>query len=370
MDTNAIVKSILKSIEDEYHLEKNTYINLIQKNLQVMEKRSGEWFGGSVPEDFNTHLDAMRSAVYKYLEENNNFEDLIHDITLEKIEPVTIIRHVMEQYGQMWGMHSVDIPDDENVIVKSSERVFRDSISQLFLVLSQFWNDDSSCSVLIQSDASNVHIRFRVKNIEEEALETRKLSSVLFSIHNGEEYQFRLGLLTPLESLRNTGAMVKVAADKNRNELVLSISYPSIEFLDTIDSVRDNANKERSGDTGKKTGNLFIEIDDMIIAMVMLEELRDMGYDVRDIPRDAGVKAEEIVEARAYIVEYTRIVEKYGSIGRFKRNIPANLRIVLIYGSEDELIIDCDCKNIYFLKKPFDVDDVRVLVEGFLPSPR
>ena len=335
-----------------------------------MDKKSGDWFGGSVPEGFSSHLDAMKSAVSRYLEENNNFEGFINDITLEKIEPLGIINEVIEKYSQMWGVHSIDIPDEKNVIVKSSEGIFRDSISQLFLVLSQFWNENTSCEVVVHSDASNVHIRLRVKYIDEEALETRKLSSVIFSIHNGEEYQFRLGLLTPLESLRNTGAMVKVASDKNRNELVLSISYPSIEFLDTIDSVRDSAYQEKVKGAEKSTGNLFIEIDDMIIAMVMLEELRDMGYDVRDIPHDTKVKAEDIVEARAYIIEYTRIVEKYGTIGRFKRNIPANLRIVLIYGSEDELLIDCDCKNIYFLKKPFDVDDVRVLVEGFLPSPR
>jgi len=370
MDTNAIVKKILKSIEDEYHLEKHTYINLIQKNLEGMTKSSREWFGDKIPENFSMYLKAINSAVQKYLEQSHSVEDFITDIALESIKPLALINDVVKEYSTMWGIDNIQIADEESeTIVKSSENIFSDSISQLFLVLSQFWEEDTACKIISASDRSNVHLKIRVNNIGEEAMDTRKISRLAYSYYVGDDFVIRLGLLTPLENLRNTGAMVKVSSDKNRKELVIIISYPSIEFLNTIDSVRSNAGMQVKNSGEKRSGNLFIDIDDSIIAMVMVEELKESGYDIRDVSPDEKVSEEEVQEAKAYIIEYTRVLSKYGTLGRFRANVPSNLRTVLIYGSDDILTIDCDCKQIYFLKKPFDVDDVRVLVEGFLPSP-
>lgn len=370
MDINAIVKKILKSIEDEYHLEKHTYITLIQKNLVGMEKSSHEWFGDKIPEDFNRYLGAINSAIYKYLEQSHSIEDFITDIALESIKPLTLIKNVVNKYSAMWGIDNIQITDEEGeTIVKSSENIFTDSIAQLFLVLSQFWEDDTACKIISASDRSNVHLKIRITSINDEALDTRKLSRLAYSYYAGDEFVIRLGLLTPLENLRNTGAMVKVSSDRNRKELIIIISYPSIEFLNTIDSVRNNADRQVRKSGEKRSGNLFIDIDDSIIAMVMVEELKESGYDIRDVSPDDKIPKEDVNEAKAYIIEYSRVLSKYGTLGRFRANVPSNLRTVLIYGSDDILTIDCDCKHIYFLKKPFDVDDVRVIVEGFLPSP-
>jgi len=370
MDTNAIVKKLLKSIEDEYHLEKHTYINLIQKNLEGMKNASLEWFGDEIPDDFNRYIDAINAAIYKYLEQSHNVEDYITDIALESIHPILLIKDVVDEYSAMWGVSNIHISDDESsTIVKSSEKIFRDSIAQLFLVLSQFWTESTSCKIIVASDRSNVHLQIRINDLKEEAMDTRKLSRLAYSFHDGTEYVIRLGLLTTLENFRNTGAMVKVNSDKNKRELTISISYPSIEFLNTIDSVRNNADNQEKNISEKRSGNLFIDIEDSIISMVMVEELRTNGYDIQDISPDNMVRKEDLSKAKAYIIEYSRVLKKYGSLGRLRGNVPVNLRIVLIYGSNDTLIIDCDCKNIYFLKKPFDVDDVRILVEGFLPSP-
>ncbi|MFW5752273.1 MAG: hypothetical protein ACOCW8_02925, partial [bacterium] len=342
----------------------------IQKNLEEMQKSSRQWFGDNIPEDFSRYFKAINSAIYKYLEQSHNIEDFITDIALESIEPIALIRDVVNEYSIMWGIDNVQISEEESdTIVKSSENIFRDSITQLFLVLSQFWEEDTTCKITSASDRSNVHLKIRVNNIAEEAMDTKKLSRIAYSYYVGDDFVIRLGLLTPLENLRNTGAMVKVSSDKNRKELIIIISYPSIEFLNTINSVRNTADRQLKSSSEKRSGNLFIDIDDSIIAMVMVEELRESGYDIRDVSPDEKISEEEVREAKAYIIEYSRVLSKYGTLGRFRANVPSNLRSVLIYGSDDILTIDCDCKHIYFLKKPFDVDDVRVLVEGFLPSP-
>ena len=348
-----LINQSIKRLKDEYELLNTTMLNAIHQNIDILINHSEKWFPGGVPVEFKDVLNSLMTVSYLYFQEKGDVGTFEADPRYEEFRPDGFLNNVIADMESILRLKniSVDFQVSDSTI-RTSRKILRDSLYNIFLSISQFMNDSSSTKIELRDESSRMRLVLGFNNLSDHLPDISKLYRVFYSYFDGNEYHINVGINVALENLRNIGVMAKVSSVRGANSLQFDLSIPTTHFLDTIDVIRKDNVVPREAAQGEEIGLCF---EDIILEMVIMETLSENGYSssrvaISDI-REGKIRCRKLV---ADCESLTRSMVSAEELPGLSERID---KLVIIYGDND-CITPPESDKIILIKKPFDIDIV------------
>lgn len=348
-----IINQSIKRLKDEYELLNTTMLNALHQNIDILINNAEKWFGTDTPAEFRGVLNSLMTIAYLYFQEKGEVASSAVEPHYEEFRPDVFLNSVVTDMEAIMRLKNVRVDFQiTDSTIRTSRKILRDSLYNIFLSISQFMNDGSSTVIELRDESSRMRLILSFKGLNNYLPDVSKLSKVFYSYFDGFEYHINVGINVAMENLRNIGVIVKVSSDPGANSLHFNLSIPTTHFLETVNGIRKEHETVQEAPRGEDIGLCF---EDIIIEMVIRETLVENGYspirlNINDL-RDGKVSCKKVVSdcesfAQAMLTDNDL------------REISARLdRLVIIYGDRD-CVPSIEAEGVVLIQKPFDVDTI------------
>lgn len=361
-----IIKNSLLRLNEENELKRVTLSNILHINIDILINQSFVWFKDEVPSDYKSVLHSLLTLATTLFDEKSEISEIILDREYKEVNVFNLMERIAKEFQSMFLIEPIKINfTSENNIIVIDQKIFTDSIYHLFLSVYLFMNEKSSCSINIIKDSSNVNIEIKFLDLIQSFPGVNKIQKVFFTYYEDSKYNVGVGLSTPINSLRELGGIVYVRNFTGDNNMVLNISFPSLEFLKTIDEIRaaeNHLNKHKL-----MHGNILIIVKDVFLEIVLKEMLHDVGYVIRKIQINELENFETHDRYKCVIIDYACIKEKFLKDSFFKAYALLFKKIIIIFDEIEHEAYSENYKSEFItLKKPVEIDEIINQIEGVL----
>ncbi|HNR89204.1 MAG TPA: hypothetical protein PKM65_12760 [Spirochaetota bacterium] len=359
-----VINRSIKKLNDEYELINTTFLNVLHANIDQLIENTEAWFGPAAPKEFKDVLNSLMTLAYLYYEERREYSKYIVEEKYENVDLAELMDDIIEKVRFLFPARAVTlVAAESDCSIRASRSLVRESFFNILLSLFQFMDERSSCGIRLFTEGQNVKIALAFDNLAEELPNITKISRVFFSYFDGQEYRIRIGINIAVENLRNAGAVVKIENPSGRNSLLVTVSFASVIFLQTIEDIRAADGSVDGTDPAVAGLPVFLGVDDVVLDMVLREALQDTGFLVRRIDL-FGVTGGDDGAPRAGVVDRQSIAKAFRDFSEFADAFRACDAVVVIYGSEEEPEDITAWPHLRALRKPFDVDAVIKLLRA------
>jgi len=352
-DIEKIINLSIKRLKDEYELLNTTMLNALHQNIDILINNSERWFGSDVPEAFRGVLNSLMTITYLYYQEKGDLGASVVDPVYEEFRPDVFLNGVITDMESILRINNITVGiQADNATIRTSKKLLRDSLYNIFLSISQFMNDGSSTTIELREESSRVVMAMRFQGLNDHLPDAGKISRVFYSYFDGVDYRINVGLNVALENLRNIGIIVKVRSDQEAGELKIDLSIPTTGFLETIDVIRKSNMAPCSESRGVEIGLCF---EDIILEMVIRETLLEHGFTpVRTTINDLLDGKDS---RRVLVADGESLARSMMSKGDLRDLTGRVDRLVVIHGADDAVPAS-ESGSIVYIMKPFNVDTV------------
>ncbi len=359
-DVEKIIEKTLKQIFLNYDQERLTVINALMSNVDILLNNSEAWFGEDSPDEYKRVTKSLLKLSNFLVGNRNNYEVMtsVSEKSSIILKPVIeiIIRELMDILDYSEISVKTLLSDDETKIITSGT-ILKESIYNIFFSLYPFMKDDSKCDISISKDNFNITVDFDFKNLNEFFPGSAELKKRLFTyVHNGEE-KIGIGIDSAVNSLRNTGAVIKIQALNRTAVFSLTVQFPSIEFYDHISEIR---NSEKVMLDKKNDGTILAVIEDPMMHLLLDDFVEENGLvlQVINLIELNGVK--DFSAFNAVIFDYSLEIFNYPDI--IENLSKSKMKLILIHGKNDSRAEGEFFSSFNKLMKPFNIDDIVKLL--------
>ena len=348
-----IINQSIKRLKDEYELLGTTMLNALHHNIDILITNAEKWFGASIPDDYRGVLNSLMTITYLYYQEKGDVSSMSAEPQYEEFQPDAFINGIIRDIESIMMLKNISVElESGDVTIRTSRKILRDSLYNIFLSISQFMAEESSSSIGLKYEPTRILITLSFDNLSDYLPDPGKLSRVFYSYYDGKEYHLNVGINVALENLRNIGVMVKIESNPASNSLKFSISIPTTHFLDTIDDIRRVNMPTHESPRGVNVGLRF---EDIIIEMVIRETLLENGYTAQKVSLSAQGNAKQTW--KTLVTDSESLIRSSITAGEILTLFPDMERLIIILGDNDPLILP-ESDRIISIEKPFDVDTV------------
>lgn len=358
MDIDQIIKQSLEKLINDFELRKSFFLNILHLNIDKLVNNSSKWFNGSVPEDYSEIVSSLMNLSVSFHEEIEKYNDLMTDQKYETFDPCVTIENVLNQISLLLKIKT-SFEKVENALINTSKHIFRDSFYNILLCFSQFFNSETECEVIISKELSSVRMVINLKNMTEGIPDLSKLTRVFFPVSKNHEVHMRIGLSIPIENLKRIGGICSLYETNHYKDISITISFPSNEFLLTVQDIRKIYQQDSSGE---KTGTVIISIDDKLLEMIIRDTLDDNNYTTEVINPEKLNLAIIEYEPTAIIMDHKIIQKSYGSFNEFNKNFNHSVKTILVGNSSESLNFEFN-EKYQLLSFPFEIDTLLEYIE-------
>ncbi len=352
-DIEKIINLSIKRLKDEYELLNTTTLNALHRNIDILIQNSERWFGKDVPEEFRGVLNSLMTVTYLYYQEKGDLGASVADPAYEEFKPGPFLNGVIDDMESILKIRNITVDIQTNqASIRSSKKLLRDSLNNIFLSMSQFMNESSTTVIELREEPSRVLMAMRFSGLNEHLPDAGKLSRVFYSYFDGNDYRINVGLNVALENLRNIGISVKLGGNQRAGDLTVDLSIPTTCFLETIDSIRKSYTSPGMEPRGVEVGLCF---EDIILEMVIRETLLEHGF------TPVRTNLNDLLEGK----DSRRLLVADGQSLARSMMLTSDLcdladrvdRLVVIHGADD-VVPETGSDSIVYIMKPFNVDAV------------
>ncbi len=348
-----IINQSIKRLKDEYELLNATMLNALHQNIDILMNNADKWFGGNIPEEYRGVLNSLMTVAYLYFQEKGDVASSALEPHYEEFRPDVFINSVISDMEAVLRLKNVrvDLPMTDSTI-RTSRKILRDSLYNIFLSIAQFMNDGSSTRIELRDESSRMRLLLEFESLNNYLPDVSKLSKVFYSYFDGFEYHINVGINVALENLRNIGVIVKVTSDEGAGSLKFNLTIPTTHFLETVEEIRSEHAVQKQASRGEEIGLCF---EDIIVDMVIRETLAENGYSPFRV--GIGDLRDGTATCRKLVTDYDSLARAMAGDDDIREMAGRLERFVIIYGDKDP-VPDTETPGISYIKKPFDVDEV------------
>lgn len=361
MDFDLLIKDSFTKLSDEFEIRKSLFLNILHLNIDKLVEHSPDWFGKNVPHEFIEILNSLVNLSVSYFDHAQEYQNIFVDFEKNVINPGEIVHEVKIDFCEMLKITKFYISENlnEDNRIMTSRNIFKDSLYNIFLVLSHYINYETSINVGIYREQSSLKIDITFQDLSENTPELQKLLKLFYTVEAASRYNLRIGFNIVIDYFKRIGAIINFLSFNDNREITAKISFPSYAFLQTVNDIRK---LEINENTEKKEGVVILSLDDKLAEVIIRDALIDNGYDVRLFRLEKIKFFPEFKKIRALVVDYRIIKSKFnGSIDEFYNNLPVK-KTIIIYKSDDTLPVFAENERIMLLKMPFDLDKVAEII--------
>ncbi len=358
-----IIKNSLLRLNEENELKRITLSNILHINIDILINQSSIWFKDEVPSDYKSVLHSLLTLATTLFDEKTDMSEIVYNREYMEIDVVPLVKRISNEFETMFLISSIDIKTlSEECIIVIDQKIFTDSLHHLFLSIYLFMDEKSSCSISIKKDSSNVNIEMKFHNLIDSFPGINKIQKVYFTYYEGSKYNVGIGLSTPINSLRELGGIINVRNFTSENNLIVNVSFPSIEFLNTIDQIRSS---EILIDKRKpKHGNILITVKDIFLEIVLKEMLHDVGYKTRKIEFNNLESFESHDRYKCIIIDFACIRDIFLKYSIFKSYAQLFKKTIIIFDENEYKTHSAEYSNEFItLKKPVEIEEIINQIE-------
>lgn len=362
MDIEKIINESLKSMTEDYDLEREVILNVLHINIDKLIFNAEKWFNKKIPPEYREVIRSLLTITTSFFDTSLDYEDFIIENRFEEIDINLILEAMIEDFSSFLNISNVkEAFDKDSCVIVSSKEIFRRSINNILLSLFVFMNKKTECVVETSQDKSNVFINIKYTNLNKFFPGKSKIVKSFFPYKHGSFYKVGIGINSAIYNLRNIGAQVRVKELDSISNLGIYITFPSVDFLHMVDDLRKS---EETKSKGKTKGNVLVFIDDFVVDMIVREIVQNNGYQINKYKISLFEKEIEFNKYKAIIVDFEYILKYFINFEIFEGYTRNFNRVIILYGSEDnEQIEGLSKKNFTFLEKPFQVDEIIKNIE-------
>jgi hypothetical protein len=348
-----ILAKIVKSAHDEYEMRNISFLNALHNNIDLLSNRAAEWFGDDVPAEYRMVLSSLRTLAYMYFQDRIDSGKLISDPHYEELDFSRTVADIIRDIKNLFHRDIFDMERPAgSFTIRTSKSVLRESVYGILLALIQFMDDRSRGAISIREHSSSIMLKMKFSGLKDTLPDTAKLSRIFFSYHDGETYRLAVGMKHAMESLRDIGAQIRMDSISRSRELAIEVSFPSTEFLKTIEEIRTGGERSAEGESGKRA---LLCVSDIILEMVVYETMRERGVETVRITPSEAVDIDG--PGPAVLLDYGCFAEAGAHLAETIRSQGKNRRFIIIYGSEDAPEQSLG-EHAVLIQKPFNVDTI------------
>lgn len=347
-----LINQSIKRLKDEYELLNITLLNALHRNIDIMIANAERWFGQDVPQEYRDVLNSLMTLTYLYCQEKADISSTSAETLYEEFKPDVFINSVITDMESVLGMKNVLVELDlSEATIRTSKKILRDSLLNVFLSMGQFMSDDSTTKIKLTEKPTTIQLKLLFENLGGNVPEMSKLSRVFYSYFDGADYRINIGLSVALENLRNIGVMVKVTRIST-DTIEMEFSIPTTHFLETISQIQK---RESTAVKTDRHETVLLCIDDVILEMVLSEALQEAGFSPNrgsiSSLRAAGQSQGSIIADYTFLKKNLIAPEELDAIA-------SNAKQLIIIHSNDESPALPKRQNVQAIKKPFEVDTI------------
>lgn len=360
LSIDQLIRNSIEKLNNDIEVRKSLFLNHLYRNIDALVQNAEEWFGDDIPAVYIETLNSLVNFSVMYSDQIRTFNDIVHESTYEVIHPDRVIRDVVVDFIELINMKNVSVKGDDTEIL-TSRQVFKDSLYNLFLCISQFYQSESVCDIIIEKKISTIYIDFLFTGLSEKMPDIEKLLRIFFTQKiRGEsyaEYRMRLGLNISVENLKRIGGTFSISGGGS-GSVSIQLTFPSNDFLKTVNDIRKHylamAVKQHSG-------LVFLNCEDKVMELLLSESLTDGGFKVK-LVRSDRFSFDDSYENAVSLIFDSGTMKKTDKNGLYDfYNKHNSKKIVYICKKDEELI---EMPNVFNAVVPFELDTIMEFIRN------
>ncbi len=358
-----LIKTLFEQFTAESSNKKSLIKQIISEKIDSMKNNSTEWFSGNPPAGFfkiieslekllqSDYFDTVDDSIFIEEERREIFlPSLFRDIASNKKDLLTGIKF------KIHGKNS------SNLKIISQENKVSNAVCNVLFALRPFFIPETMLSININKDNANVFIQIKADNLSKNYPGLNSLKKIFFKYKNEGVEHLGVGLGPAVVSFRESGAHIKFEEGGGKEDFSMMITYPSIEFMDSLREIRESAILDEGSKSNK--GNVILIMNDHVMEMILNEMLDRYGYKMENFQLIDIESISDFSLYKALIVDYDYIKSGFINLSIFINCTRKFRRVIIIFGSNDpQDFSEFLEQGFHCLKKPVEIDEIVSRIE-------
>lgn len=355
-----LIRDSIRKLNIDIEIRKSLFLSILHRNIDALVSNSEKWFGTNVPKEYIEILNSLVNFSVMFSDQIQTFNDVLHESSYEVIKPAEIINELTIDFIELINMRNFTTHYEDAEIL-TSRRIFKDSIYNIFLCISQYYLHDSSCDIEILKKSTTIHLNFLFRALSDQMPDISKLLRIFFTQKKNDEsnveYKMRLGLNIAIENLKRIGGTFNITTMQGGNVSVY-ITFPSNDFLESVNDIRKHYLEMA---VRPQSGTVYLSCEDKVMELVLTETLSDTGYRVNLIRPEKISFESGITEASALIIDSGSIdILGENDRMRFFSRYPQN-KIVYISKQREDLPPQ---EHVFHAVIPFEIESIMEFIQN------
>ena len=356
IDYDSIIKKSLEQIFHNIDQERSTVVNAVTGNVDILMKKSDEWFGKDVPEEYLRVIRSLFTLSTFLVEKRRNDDELSIIKVQDKIRLSAVIKQIIRELMEILDYGALNVTADfenEEPFILTSEQVFKESIYSIFFSLYPFMKKDSSCDIKLKNDNYNIIAQFNFKRLTESFPGHSEIKKRIFSYNQNNQEKIGIGIDSAINTLRSIGSIVKTDSLSISTLFSMSITFPTLDFMSQVEKIREVKNSKII--TFEK-GIVLAVVNDPMMRLLLSDLIGENGYSLNIVSVDDFKNMTDLSQYRTIILDLCS--ELYSAADLIKMIKPDDFTLILIHGAKDEAADDNIFSSFRKFQKPFNIDDI------------
>jgi len=336
---------------DEFELRKSFYLNNIHTGIDSLMKYAPDWFGDTIPAEFQNAVKSLMNLSVIYYEQSKDFTDFAIDKEYEAVDPVLLMKAIAADLKNLAPNVQFDVIGESHNIIFTSSRILKDSLLNSVLCFLQFGQDGTIITMSSSRMMSSIKIGIDIVNLSPETPEISRLLKLLYTYYDKGEYRFRIGMEIPVSDMKKIGGIVNLDSRNDNRDISMTISFPSYDFIKTVEDIRKRMAEEY---IERRDGDIIISMDDPLIELILKEKFSDNGYSVKSYAPER-LKFIPAESYKAMIVDYGRVESGFITEADFSGTMLSS-KVTVICGGN--CVLPDSNLSFHYIKMPFEVESI------------
>ena len=356
IDYDSIIKKSLEQIFHSIDQERTTVVNAVTSNVDILMKKSEEWFGRDVPEEYLRVIRSLFTLSTFLVEKRRHYDELSIIKVQDKIRLSVVIKQIIRELMEILDYGGLNISDDfngEEPFIQTSEQVLKESIYSIFFSLYPFMTKDSYCDIKLKKDSYNIVAEFNFKKLTDSFPGNSEIKKRIFSYNQNNQEKIGIGIDSAISTLRTIGSIVKTDSLSISKLFSMSITFPTLDFINQVEKIRElNSSKIIT----LEKGLILSIINDPMMRLLLNDLITDNGYSLNIVSVEEFKTLTSLSQYKTLIFDLCS--ELYSAAELIKKIQPHDYTLILIHGARDADAEDEIFSSFRKFQKPFNIDDI------------
>lgn len=359
----AVLESV-KKFTAEIEQRRIIFQSVLNENIDILLYNCEKWFGEQIPVDYRKVLHSLFALANSFMLEEYEHDFNPGDIEKSRFDVNSVIIDLLSEFTATFQFGNFNRETDGNhdyITLTSRERV-RNALYNILLSLYPFFEDSSVCDIKVGKEHSNIIVVFSFAHLSKSFPGALKIQRIFFPYLTGSRYSIGIGIYSAITGLKDAGGQVKIPNLNDAGNFRIIISFPTIEFLSSLEDVR--ATEILLDRRKRKSGQILMASSDLILEMVMTEFLSKNGYVIKkaDLSKNDTLKNPD--SYKALMIDGEHLKRKNISIDECIEKSSSFKLVIVIRGSDEEIADRLFDAGWIVMKKPIEVDEIIKKLEG------